>query len=99
VQHQVVSFVRLADSSSPALDATQVFDRYHCTTDLTRMCQALLDRAADLADAALQAGEAARRYAEETVFARLVHLCAGGGGPLSPAAPRNGPPVVMWHPA
>jgi hypothetical protein len=63
-----VSFVRLADSSSPALDATQVFDRYHCTTDLTRMCQALLDRAADLADAALQAGEAARRYAEETVL-------------------------------
>jgi hypothetical protein len=63
-----VSLVRLADSSSPAPDAAQIFDRYHCTADLTRMCQALLDRAADLADAALQASEAARRYAEETVL-------------------------------
>jgi hypothetical protein len=63
-----VSFAHLADSSRPAPDAAQIFDRYRCAVDLTRMCQALLDRAADLADAALQASEAARRYAEETVL-------------------------------
>jgi hypothetical protein len=61
-----VSFVRLADSSSPAPDTAQIFDRYRCTADLSRMCQALVDRATDLSDAALQAREAARRYAEET---------------------------------
>ena len=63
-----VSFVRLAADSSQAADAARVYQQYPCTVDVARMCQALLERAADLADAASQASEAARRYAEETVL-------------------------------
>jgi hypothetical protein len=56
------------DQSDPMSDAIRTHEQYRCTVELTRMCQALLDRAADLADTALVASLAARRHAEETVL-------------------------------
>jgi hypothetical protein len=52
----------------PVHDAVRAYEQYRCTSDLARLCQSLLDRAADLADAALVASEAARHYAEQTVL-------------------------------
>jgi len=62
------SGVRNPDQIMPMRDAFRTYEQYRCTSDLARMCQSLFDRAADLADAALVASEAARRYAEETVL-------------------------------
>jgi len=47
-------------------DALQVYEDYRCAPDLVRVAQDVFDRAADLADAAVAASEAARRYIEET---------------------------------
>ena len=49
-------------------DAGRTYEQYRCTPDLSRACQRLFERAADLADAASLASETARRYAEETVL-------------------------------
>ncbi len=53
--------------ASPARDdALQVYQQYRCAPDVIRVAQDLFDRAADLADAAVVASGAARRYVEET---------------------------------
>jgi hypothetical protein len=56
------------DESIAMADAIRTYEQYRCRSDVTRMCQSLFDRAADLADTASLASEAARRYAEETVL-------------------------------
>jgi hypothetical protein len=75
-----VSLLPVASNASPEMpgsgtdrydhmpDAMHAYEQYRCTVDLTRMSQGLLDRGADLADAASLAGATARRHAEETVL-------------------------------
>jgi hypothetical protein len=63
------SSLEVNDHARPAtFAARRAYDEYQCGADVRQVARGWFDRAADLADAAVLASDAARRYAEETVL-------------------------------